>query len=180
VPATIALLRAVNLGPTSGVPVAGLCQMVAGLGFGEVRSLLRTGNLVFHAGGARGAALERRLEKATAATFGLATDYFVRTAAEWDAAIAANPMPGPAAEDASHFLLFALKEAPAEGALDRLAAAIKGREVPAIDGRHAYVHFPDGIGTSRLTHKAVEKALGVRATGRNWNTVLKLQAMARA
>jgi uncharacterized protein (DUF1697 family) len=40
-----------------------------------------------------------------------------------------------------------------------------------------YTVYPDGIGRSRLTNKMIEKKLGTRATGRNWNTVLKLGAL---
>jgi uncharacterized protein (DUF1697 family) len=36
----------------------------------------------------------------------------------------------------------------------------------------------DGIGRSRLTSALIEKKLGTRGTGRNWNTVLKLAALA--
>jgi uncharacterized protein (DUF1697 family) len=44
--------------------------------------------------------------------------------------------------------------------------------------RHAYITYPAGIGRSRLTAAVIEKAFGVRGTGRNWNTVLKLAALA--
>jgi uncharacterized protein (DUF1697 family) len=37
-----------------------------------------------------------------------------------------------------------------------------------------------GIGRSRLTHTLIEKKLGTRGTGRNWNTVLKLAALAKS
>ena len=43
-----------------------------------------------------------------------------------------------------------------------------------------YAHYVDGIGRSKLTLKAVETALGVKTTGRNWNTALKLQPLAAA
>ena len=56
--------------------------------------------------------------------------------------------------------------------------AIKGREVVRTDGSHAYIVFPDGVGRSRLTHDLIERKLGTRGTGRNWNTVLKLGALA--
>jgi uncharacterized protein (DUF1697 family) len=37
-----------------------------------------------------------------------------------------------------------------------------------------------GIGRSRLTHRLIESKLMTRGTGRNWNTVLKLAAVAEA
>ncbi len=41
----------------------------------------------------------------------------------------------------------------------------------------AYIFYPSGIGRSRATNVFIEKKLGVRGTGRNWNTVLKLEAL---
>ena len=82
-----------------------------------------------------------------------------------------------AREDPSHLLAAPLKAEPAAGAAERLSAAIKGRERAAVVGREAYLVYPDGIGRSALTMPVVERALGVRATGRNWNTVMKLAAM---
>ena len=54
-------------------------------------------------------------------------------------------------------------------------------KVPKIvrtDGRQAYITYPDGVGQSKLTMTIIEKKLGTRGTGRNWNTVLKLHALA--
>jgi uncharacterized protein (DUF1697 family) len=58
--------------------------------------------------------------------------------------------------------------------VDQLQAAIAGRETVKAHGPHLYVAYPDGIGTSRLTMPFIEKRLGTRGTGRNWNTVLKI------
>lgn len=59
-----------------------------------------------------------------------------------------------------------------------LQAAITGPELVRARGREAHVVHPNGIGRSRLTHALIEKALGTRGTGRNWNTVLKLGVLA--
>jgi uncharacterized protein (DUF1697 family) len=57
-------------------------------------------------------------------------------------------------------------------------AAIVGPEIVRADGRHLYIVYPVGIGKSRLTNVVIEKKLGIRGTARNWNTVLKLAALA--
>ena len=46
------------------------------------------------------------------------------------------------------------------------------------NGREAYFTYPDGIGDSKLTIAVIERKLGARGTARNWNTVLKLGALA--
>jgi uncharacterized protein (DUF1697 family) len=126
------------------------------------------------------APLERVLEQAAAKSLGLETDFFVRTARDWKAIVAGNPFPEEAERDPSHLLVMFLKEAPNREDVTALQSAIKGREVVRAKGRHAYVVYPDGIGRSRLTSAFIEKKLATRGTGRNWNTVLKLGALAGA
>jgi uncharacterized protein (DUF1697 family) len=176
-PTLVALVRAINVGGRS-MPMAGLREMLAELGLGDPRTLLQSGNAVFESAKSP-AALEALLEKATAERFGLVTDYFVRTAREWGAAIAANPFAREAEADPSHLLLMPLKSAPRAAQVAALTAAIPGRERVAVDGRHAYLVYPDGIGRSKLTNAFVESRLGARGTGRNWNTVQKLAALVR-
>ena len=74
-------------------------------------------------------------------------------------------------------MVVCLKDAPARGGVAALQAAIKGREVVKTKGKQAFAVYPDGIGRSKLTAALMEKHLGTRGTGRNWNTVLKLAAL---
>ena len=46
------------------------------------------------------------------------------------------------------------------------------------DGRHAYIHYPNGAGDSKLTSAVIARHLGTPGTARNWNTVGKLAALA--
>ena len=46
--------------------------------------------------------------------------------------------------------------------------------------RHLYIVYPDGMGLSKLTGTVIERTLSTRGTARNWNTVTKLAALARA
>lgn len=173
----IGLLRAVNVGG-SKVIMAELRAMMEAAGFAGAQTLVQTGNLVFDASAGSDARIEARIEAEIASKLGVTTDVMVRTVAEWDAMIAANPFASAARDDPGHLVVMPLKTAVDDGALERLRGAIKGRETVEIVGRDLYAHYGDGIGTSKLTIKVIEKAVGVRTTGRNWNTVLKLQALA--
>jgi uncharacterized protein (DUF1697 family) len=173
----IALLRAVNLAAKNMVAMADLRAMAEGLGFQQAQTLLQSGNLVFDSK-PTGARLESLLEATAKKKLGLETDFFVRTAREWQDLIAANPFPAEAKSDPSHLVLLCLKKAPDRQALAALRQAIKGRERVETEGRQAYAVYPDGIGRSKLTMALIEKHLGTSGTGRNWNTVLKLAAVA--
>lgn len=94
--------------------------------------------------------------------------------------MARNPFPEEAERDPGHLVVMILKGAPAAHEVKALQDAIRGRELVRADGRAAYVVYPDGIGRSRLTTALLEKKLGTRGTGRNWNTVLKLAALTRS
>jgi uncharacterized protein (DUF1697 family) len=174
----IGLLRGVNVGGRTQVTMADLRAMMAELGLGEARTLLQSGNVVFRSSGRKGAALERALEVGASDRLGLRTDFFVRTATQWDAIVAANPFPDDAERDPGHLVMMALKDPAEAKGLKALRAAISGPEVIAADGRQLYIVYPAGIGRSRLTHGLIEARLATRATGRNWNTVLKLAALA--
>ncbi|MCX5515699.1 hypothetical protein C3941_06385 [Kaistia algarum] len=175
---TIALLRAVNVGGAGRIAMADLRTLCEGLGLRGVRSLLQTGNLVFEADEPADAALERRLETAAREALGLHTDVFVRPLDEWREVLAANPFRSEAEMDPSHLVLVVLKGEPKPADVEALRAAIQGPERVEVNGRVLYVVYPDGIGTSKLTLPLIEKKLGLRGTGRNWNTAMKVAAIA--
>jgi uncharacterized protein (DUF1697 family) len=175
----VALLRAVNVGGRSQVAMSDLRHLLTKLGFEDVQSLLQSGNLVFKTNAEMGAKLEAVLEDETQKGLGLKTAFFVRNAREMDAVIASNPFPAEATRDPSHLLAVFLKDAPKGNAVEALRAAIKGPELVEARGKHAYIVYPAGIGRSRVTNTVIEAKLGTQGTGRNWNTVLKLAALAK-
>jgi uncharacterized protein (DUF1697 family) len=174
----VGLLRAVNLSSHNQVAMSDLRDFLTQLGFGNPRSLLQSGNVVFQSTGRRSANLEGLLKAEAEKRLDLRTDFFVRTAEEWRAVVAANPFPEAAERDPSHLVVLFCKEAPSANDVKALQAVIKGPEVVRAEGKQAYIVYPNGIGRSRLTVALIEKKLGTRGTGRNWNTVLKLEALA--
>ena len=163
----IALLRAVNLGPHNKVSMADLKRLLADLGFGNPRTLLQSGNAVFDSK-VTGAKLEKQLEDAARKSLRLNTDFIVRTAKQWDAIVARNPFPKEAKADPGHLVLLACKDKVPN---DVKITGVK-RERVELAGKDVYIVYPDGIGVSRLK-------IGAVGTARNWNTVLKLAALAK-
>lgn len=122
----IALLRAVNVGGTKPIIMAELRGLLTELGFVGARSLLQTGNLVFHSKARTGTDLERLLEEETAKRLGLHTDFLVRTAEEWKAIVANNPFFHEANRHGAHLVVMFLKRAPRPIEIEALQAAITG------------------------------------------------------
>ena len=173
----IALLRAINVAGQNRVAMADLRTLFADLGFAGAQTILQTGNVLFDGGRRQPAALEKLLERETIARLGVAADYLVRTAVEWQAIVAGNPFAAEAKSDPGHLVVVCLKSAPPAKHVATLQAAIRGRETIRAVGRDLYIVYPDGIGRSKLTTALIESKLGTRGTGRNWNTVLKLAAL---
>lgn len=165
----IALLRAVNVGGTGKLPMADLRALCEKAGFRDVRTYIASGNVVFTSDLTAPRALVT-LESALAKRLGIATQVLIRTADELEAVIAANPF--PEAEPNQLIVVFLSKEEPLS-AID--GWKIPGRERIALVGRELFIHYPDGIGQSKLKAPFADQG-----TGRNLNTVRALLAMARA
>ena len=177
-PMHVALLRGVNVVGRTMVAMSDLRDLLGDMGFADVRSLLQSGNLIFRTDRRlSSASLEKMLEAETSKKLACPASYMVRSAAEWKAVIAANPFPDAAKRDPGHLLVMFLKSATTAENVKQLQAAIRGRETVRAVGKHLYVIYPDGVGRSKLTHALIERKLGTRATGRNWNTVLKIVAL---
>jgi uncharacterized protein (DUF1697 family) len=175
----VALLRAVNLGPHKKVAMADLKAMFVALGFEDAKTLLISGNVVFEAGRKTPAALEKLLEAEAAKRLKLNTEFFVRSAAQWEEMLAANPFKAMAKDDPSHLVVFALKDAPNAAAVKQLNDADGPEEVKAV-GHTLYISYPNNIGDSKLNANAGWKKLGTPCTGRNWNTAQKIAALLSA
>jgi uncharacterized protein (DUF1697 family) len=174
----IALLRAVNLGGGTQVSMAELRERCTRQGLARVRTLLQSGNLVFESPARAADGVERDLNERLAPTLGATTEFFVRTLPEWREIVSKNPFPREAETDPGHLVVTVLRERPPPAAWRALDAAIPGRERVRDGGRHAYLVYPDGIGTSKVSATFIERHLGTRGTSRNWNTVRKLEAAA--
>ena len=171
----IALLRAVNVAGRNMLSMSDLRAFLEAIGMRAPRTLLQSGNAIFQSTASSSAAVERKIETEAAKRLGLKTRFFVRSAKEWNAAIAANPFPAEARSDPGHLILLCLERAPEKASVSALQKAIQGRELVKANGPHLYAVYPDGVGRSKLTNARIEKHLGTACTGRNWNTVLKLR-----
>jgi uncharacterized protein (DUF1697 family) len=163
----VALLRAINVGGTGKLAMTDLRELCESTGFANVKTFIQTGNVVFESALSE-PKVKSKLEKALAAKMGKPVGALVRTTSELRAIVARNPF-----KDAppNQLLVLFMDEAPAKTALDDLK--IPGREKVKLSGREVFVHYPDGMGRSKL--KIPFAKLG---TGRNLNTVTKLTAMA--
>src|SRR5207247_987220 len=83
-------LRAINLGPSKRVGMADLRALLGSLGYGDVATLLQSGNAVFTSA-AKATDIEAQVERAVAQELGVGTKVLVRSAKQFAAVAGANP-----------------------------------------------------------------------------------------
>jgi uncharacterized protein (DUF1697 family) len=173
---TIALLRGVNVGGRSIVPMRELVKCLESLGYENVRTYIQSGNAVFDASTKPTLKAGEQISAAISKACDVEPGVQLFTLAGFQAIAIANPYP-EAAEDPSRLHIYFLADKPTSPKLDILQKLQSPTERFKLTPRAFYLHAPDGIGRSKLA-AAVERLLGVPVTARNWRTVEKLIAMA--
>jgi uncharacterized protein (DUF1697 family) len=163
----VALLRAVNVGGTSTLPMADLRSMCCDAGFTRVETYIASGNVVFESETAS-SRVKSELEARLLAYVGKPIGVIVRMAPEMVAVLKANPFPD--AEPKYTYAIF-LDRRPPRDALEH--AIGKSDEEMRLGNREIFVHYRSGMGRSRLRVPAARMG-----TARNMNTVAKLAEIA--
>jgi uncharacterized protein (DUF1697 family) len=159
----VILLRAVNVGGTGKLPMSELKAMCERAGLDDVRTYIASGNVVCRSSLSKArvkALVETALEDYAGKPVGVA----VRTAAEMAAVLAGNPFPSAQPNQTAAIFLDA---APPADLLDHVSG--QKNETIAPGKQEIYVHYPDGMGRSKLKIAAAKAG-----TARNMNTVATL------
>jgi uncharacterized protein (DUF1697 family) len=172
VPRFVALLRGVNVGGKNPLAMVELRALVESLGFADVRTFIQSGNVVFSSDEP---VVALDLERPIEARFGLAVAVVLRTAAELERVVQADPFPEAERARVHVGFMAGRPRAAAAAALDH------ARFLPeefVVSGRELYLHLPSGMARTTLP-AYLGRALDVPTTLRNWNTVTKLLELAR-
>ena len=168
----VALLRGINVGKAKRIAMAALRKLFEDLGYGDVRTLLNSGNVVFSVPGKSAADPAVRIEQAIVDRLGVSTRVIVLDASEVEEALRANPLASTVTFP-PRFLLVALRDVRSAALLKPLGKVSWATEAFAIRKRIAYLWCPEGIAESPLW-VAVNRATGDAGTARNFATMTKL------
>jgi uncharacterized protein (DUF1697 family) len=175
----MSLFRGINVGGNRIVPMSELKSLHQALGLKDVVTYIQSGNVVFSSDATNPAQLARQIEESFAQKFGFHSQVMVRTSAELEEIIASNPFQNQPEKEPKWVAVLFLATRPESAALEDLQKTYSGPEEIYLIGQELFVYYPDGIGRSKLTLPLIEKKLKSAGTGRNWNTVLRLQQMMR-
>jgi uncharacterized protein (DUF1697 family) len=148
--------------------MADLKRIAGECGLESPRTFIASGNLLFTSPASE-SEVKKRLEKALTEQMGKPVEVMVRTSAEMDAIVTANPF---ADEPPNRVVAMFFDKPPADEAIGDAKNLTTERLAPG--KREIYAHYPDGQGRSKL-----KLGTNAAATARNMNTVTKLAELAR-
>jgi uncharacterized protein (DUF1697 family) len=169
----VGLVRGINVGSAKGVSMADLTAAFEAAGFTEVKTLLRSGNVVFRATSlpkTASAAVERELLART----GVAASVLLVEAGAFARIAQANPLLD-VADDDSKLVVTYVAEPPDINALAIPAADSLAPEIVVVGREAVYQWCPLGVSKSKVP-ASFWRALGPVATARNWRTVQRILA----
>ena len=156
--------------------MADLRELLAGLGYQEVQTLLNSGNLVFSVTGReKPDRIGERIEVAMRERLGVSARVTVLTAAAFSTVVEENRL-GQAAKDPSRFLVAFCNDAGRLTQVKQLTRQPWSPDALAVGSVAAYLWCSSGILESPLA-EAVGRVLGESTTTRNWTTVTKIHAV---
>jgi uncharacterized protein (DUF1697 family) len=169
----VAMLRGVNVGGHNKLPMAEFRKLLGELGYGRVETYIQSGNAVFDAGDGEERVAEA-VRVALADRFEIQTPVLVRDADQLRELLSADPFAGRDLDPSRVIVSFLAEAAP------QVLEVPEGQPEEAHTlGREVWVHYPTGLGKSKLDRTPFWKPLGAAAvTARNLRSVRKLSEMA--
>jgi len=163
-PTFVAFLRAVNVGGTTMISMKALAELCTRIGFNNVRTYLNSGNVLFQSA-LREEEIQQSLESELKKVTGKHIDVILRTGDDLKRIVQENPFPD---ENPSQIGVLLVAKPVVKNILSEFIISGKERVVPK--EREVFIHYPDGMGRSKLKIPAPL----VNGTTRNIATITKL------
>ncbi len=174
----VSMLRGINVGGRNMIKMGALQSLYESLELRPARTYVQSGNVVFKTAERDLARLVVRIEDAIERSFGFRPRVIARTSSELRDVIARNPFAARNGIDPSKLLVTFFAADPGAEAREKVRGMKADPEELWIEGLELYMYFPNGMARPKLSPAAIEKLLKIPGTGRNWNSVTKLLAIA--
>jgi len=172
-PKYVAFLRAINVGGHT-VKMDHLRSLFQAMGFSNVETFIASGNVIFDSKSKSTKALESKIERALEDNLGYKVATFIRSIPELAAVARYAPFPD-CGEDGNVLYIAFIGGVPGDESKQRLLSVSTEIDDFHIYGREVYWLNRKKLGPSEFPGGAkFEKTLGILATVRNSNTVVKI------
>jgi uncharacterized protein (DUF1697 family) len=177
-PVLVSMLRGVNVGGHNKIKMEALRSLFLSLKFEEPQTYVQSGNVIFKTSERDLALVRRRIKGGIEKQFGCSPEVMVRTVAELRSVVRKNPFAKRPEVEPNKLLAFFLAAEAARDAKENLRSMEIAPEELHLEKRELYIYFPNGVGKSKLPWSKIDKALNTQGTGRNWNSIINMLAIA--
>ena len=177
-PIYVAMLRGINVSGHKIIKMEDLRASFLALGLRGVKTHVQSGNVIFEAAKNSSADLSKQIAASIQRDFGFAVPVILKTAKELERVIQSNPFAKMKSVDPARLHVTFLSKPAPKDASKKLDALAHAPDQFRLGAQEIYLHCPDGYGRTKLSNVALERALSVGATTRNWKTVNSLLEMA--
>ena len=180
----IALLRGINVGGKNKITMTELKRMFESIGLSRIETYIQSGNVIFESN-EKEDTLRKKIEYEIETKFGFSAVVVLRTAAEleqiiWDCPFSEEEVIEAESSNSEGESLYVslLTQAPSQEKIDFLNTFKSESDEYRIKNRDIYLLFRHSIRNSKLANNL--QKLDIPATVRNWKTINRLYALAKA
>ncbi|MEO7123389.1 MAG: DUF1697 domain-containing protein [Lacisediminihabitans sp.] len=171
----VALLRGINVGTAKSVSMADLASVFAELGFTDVKTALRSGNVVFEADAPLSSDTASVIERAVLAATGVRSSVLIFGRDQFASIAEANPLTSVATDGSKLFVTFlSVPSALSAVTIEEPDAVALLPEILRLGDGAIYQWMPNGSLQTKVP-RSFWKQFETPLTARNWNTVTKLR-----
>jgi uncharacterized protein (DUF1697 family) len=175
----LALFRGINVSGKNIIKMESLRKAMADNGYGNVKTYIQSGNVIFTATEPDKNRVKQHIEALVQKEYNLSLTIFILDESDMHRALHLNLFAGPddIEEGAKKLYVTFLSGIPEAGCYEKLLQAPIGDDEIALKDDVLYFKLAGKASESKLSNNLIENKLKLRATTRNWNTIIKLCAM---
>jgi uncharacterized protein (DUF1697 family) len=170
----IALLRGINVSGHKLIKMELLRKVLAELHFKNIRTYIQSGNIIFDAATLDHKTLENQIGAKIEEHFGFQVPVVIVTLEELKSVVSKNPFTETEIPDPTQPYVAFLSDAPSAENNTAFSMMVFGKDRFTIADKNIYLLYPDSAANAKLSNAIIETKLKVKATSRNWKTILKL------
>ncbi len=174
----VAILRGINVGGKRKILMKDLKLLFEELGFRDVQTYIQSGNVIFCGREITSeVTFSEEIEQAIFEKFGFEVPVILRTSEELAEMLSNNPFLPET--DVSRLHVTFLNDLPKEEAVEKIKNLDFSPDSFCLTGKNVFIDCAGKYHKTKLSNRFFENKLKVKATTRNWKTVLKVLEMAK-
>ncbi len=171
----VCLLRAINVAGKNKINMKDLVNYLEQIGLKNISYYVHTGNLVFESNINNIKQVKLQIENIIKNAYSYQITAIIKTENQFRIDIKQNPFM-PKLDSKKIYVTF-LDEIPDEKLISMIATDIGGDDKWVQINDCIYVYAANGYGRSKITNTLFENKLKIKATSRNWNSIISTKKL---